>query len=201
MVQTCGAADGGETCAQICICGGIGSDHHQSRLRHRAWAGDFGTDIADGFDGARALYRFDALQRGGDEGDGSQAAGWRTFCMRIIVAPDKFKDCLSAPKVAEAIAAGLKLADPYAQLDLCPMGDGGEGTVDALVKATNGRFVTQGVTGPIPGTIVGATMGFLGDGTTAVIEMAQASGLHLLRPDQRNPMKTTTYGTGELIRR
>ena len=121
--------------------------------------------------------------------------------MRIIVAPDKFKDCLSAPKVAEAIAAGLKLADPYAQIDLCPMGDGGEGTVDALVKATNGRFVTQGVTGPIPGTIVGATMGFLGDGTTAVIEMAAASGLHLLRPDQRNPMKTTSYGTGELIKR
>jgi glycerate kinase len=121
--------------------------------------------------------------------------------MRIIVAPDKFKDCLSAPKVAEAIAAGLKLADPYAQIDLCPMGDGGEGTVDALVKATNGRFVTQGVTGPIPGTIVGATMGFLGDGTTAVIEMAAASGLHLLRPDERNPMKTTTYGTGELIKR
>jgi len=121
--------------------------------------------------------------------------------MRIIVAPDKFKDCLSAPKVAEAIAAGLKLADPYAQIDLCPMGDGGEGTVDALVKATNGRFVNQGVTGPIPGTFVGATMGFLGDGTTAVIEMAAASGLHLLRPDQRNPMKTTTYGTGELIKR
>ncbi len=121
--------------------------------------------------------------------------------MRIIVAPDKFKDCLSAPKVAEAIAAGLKLADPYVQIDLCPMGDGGEGTVDALVKATNGRFITQGVTGPIPGTIVGATMGFLGDGTTAVIEMAQASGLHLLRPDERNPMRTTTYGTGELIRR
>jgi len=121
--------------------------------------------------------------------------------LRIIVAADKFKDCLSAPKVAEAIAAGLKLADPYAQIDLCPMGDGGEGTVDALVKATNGKFVTQGVTGPIPGTIVGATMGFLGDGTTAVIEMAAASGLHLLRPDERNPMKTTTYGTGELIKR
>ncbi|HEV8379227.1 MAG TPA: glycerate kinase [Tepidisphaeraceae bacterium] len=121
--------------------------------------------------------------------------------MRIIVAPDKFKDCLNAPRVAEAIAAGLKLADPYVQIDLCPMGDGGEGTVDALVKATNGRLVTQGVTGPIPGTIVGATMGFLGDGTTAVIEMAAASGLHLLRADERNPMRTTTYGTGELIKR
>src|SRR6266566_6059797 len=121
--------------------------------------------------------------------------------MKIIIAPDKFKDCLSAPKVAEAIAAGLKLADPYVQIDLCPMGDGGEGTVDALVKATGGRFVTQGVTGPIPGTIVGATFGFLGDGTTAVIEMSAASGLHLLRPEERNPLKTTTYGTGELIKR
>jgi glycerate kinase len=121
--------------------------------------------------------------------------------VRIIVAPDKFKDCLSAPKVTEAIAAGLKLADPYVQIDICPMADGGEGIVDALVKATNGRLVMQGVTGPIPGTIVGATMGFLGDGTTAVIEMAAASGLHLLRPDERNPMKTTTYGTGELIKR
>src|SRR6185436_21099896 len=97
MVQTCGAADGGETGAQICICGGNGFDHHQSWLRHRAWAGYCGTGFADGFDGAGALYRFDAVECGGDEGDGTQAAGWRTFRMRIIVAPDKFKDCLSAP--------------------------------------------------------------------------------------------------------
>jgi glycerate kinase len=121
--------------------------------------------------------------------------------MKIILAPDKFKDCLSAPKVADAIAAGLKLADPYVQIDICPIADGGEGIVDALVKATSGRYVMQGVTGPIPGTIVGATFGFLGDGTTAVIEMAAASGLHLLRPEERNPLNTTTYGTGELIKR
>src|SRR5882672_551452 len=201
MVQACSANECGETSAEVCVCGGDGSDLHQPRLRHRPRPGYPRPNFANVPDGPRAIHRINPLQRRRNARDGTLATAGSTLRMRIIVAPDKFKDCLSAPKVAEAIAAGLKLADPYAQIDLCPMGDGGEGTVDALVKATNGKFVTQGVTGPIPGTIVGATMGFLGDGTTAVIEMAAASGLHLLRPDERNPMKTTTYGTGELIKR
>ncbi len=120
--------------------------------------------------------------------------------MRILIAPDKFKDSLTAAAVAEAIAAGLRRADPNLQLDLCPMADGGEGTVAALVAATNGRIETRDVTGPLPGMHVNAHFGILGDGQTAVIEMASASGLHLLAPRQRNPLRTTTYGTGELLR-
>jgi glycerate kinase len=79
------------------------------------------------------------------------------------------------------------------------MADGGEGTVDALVAATGGRLITRRVTGPLPEMKVDATFGLLGDGTTAVIEMAAASGLHWLKPEQYDPMKTTTFGTGELI--
>ena len=119
--------------------------------------------------------------------------------MRIVVAPDKFKGCLAAREVAAAIAAGIRRADPSAVIEQIPMADGGEGTVDALVAATGGRFVTRTVTGPLPGTRVNATYGMLGDGRTAVIEMAAASGLALLRPEERNPERTTTYGTGELI--
>ena len=119
--------------------------------------------------------------------------------MRIVVAPDKFKGCLAAREVAAAIAAGIRRADPSAVIGQIAMADGGEGTVDALVAATGGRFVTRTVTGPLPGTRVNATYGMLGDGRTAVIEMAAASGLALLRPEERNPERTTTYGTGELI--
>jgi glycerate kinase len=122
---------------------------------------------------------------------------WNT--MRVIVAPDKFKSCLSAAEVAQAIAAGLRAIDPSLDLDLCPLADGGEGTVQALVAATGGRLLTRNVTGPLPDMRVTATYGLLGDGQTAVIEMAAASGLHLLAPEQRNPMNTTTYGTGQLI--
>jgi len=80
------------------------------------------------------------------------------------------------------------------------MADGGEGTVQALVAATGGRIVTRRVTGPLPRMKVEAPIGLLGDGVTAVVEMASASGLHLLRPEQRDPTRTTTYGTGELLR-
>ena len=79
------------------------------------------------------------------------------------------------------------------------MADGGEGTVEAMVAATSGSLISRRVTGPLPDTKVDATFGMLGDGQTAVIEMAAASGLHLLRPEQRNPMNTTTFGTGELL--
>ncbi|WP_428938678.1 glycerate kinase family protein [Fontivita pretiosa] len=120
--------------------------------------------------------------------------------MKVVVAPDKFKDCLKADEVARAIATGLRHADPNAEIDECPMADGGEGTVQALVAATGGRIVTRRVTGPLPRMKVDAPIGLLGDGVTAVVEMASASGLHLLRPEQRDPTRTTTYGTGELLR-
>ncbi|MEA2710716.1 MAG: glycerate 2-kinase [Phycisphaerales bacterium] len=115
--------------------------------------------------------------------------------MKVVIAPDKFKDSLSAEEVSRAIARGLRGAD----VDLCPVADGGEGTVAALVAATGGRFETRTVTGPLPDMRVDATFGILGDGTTAVVEMAAASGLALLPPEDRDPMRTTTYGTGELL--
>jgi glycerate kinase len=93
-------------------------------------------------------------------------------------------------------------AEPSATIDICPMADGGEGTVAALVAATGGRLVTHSVTGPLPEMKVDATFGLIDDkdkSMTAIIEMAAASGLALLRPDQYDPLATTTFGTGELI--
>jgi glycerate kinase len=119
--------------------------------------------------------------------------------MRIVIAPDSFKECLSALEVAEALAAGLRRAIPDADLELVPMADGGEGTVDALVAATRGRTCVRTVTGPM-GDPVEAMYGMLGDGETAVIEMASASGLALVLPQDRDPRVATTYGTGELLR-
>ena len=119
--------------------------------------------------------------------------------MKVLIAPDKFKSSLSAADAADAIARGLRRVDPSIELDLCPMADGGEGTVDALVAATGGERLSHRVTGPLPGMGVEAGFGMLGDGITAVIEMAAASGLQLLPPEMRNPLYTTTYGTGQLI--
>src|SRR4051812_9166714 len=109
------------------------------------------------------------------------------FLMKILIAPDKFKGCLSAAEVADAIAAGLRSVDPEIDLDLCPMADGGEGTVSALVAATGGRIVSHKVTGPLPRMKVDAPIGLLGGERTAVIEMAAASGMALLTPEQRDP--------------
>jgi len=119
--------------------------------------------------------------------------------MRFVIAPDSFKGSASAKEVAQAIADGLRVALPKAEFDLVPMADGGEGTVDALVAATNGRVVNVKVTGPL-GEPVESFFGILGDGTTAVIEMAAAAGLHLVPSQKRNPLVTTTYGVGELIK-
>jgi glycerate kinase len=119
--------------------------------------------------------------------------------MRIVLAPDKFKGCLTAPQVCSAIAAGIRTILPIAEIDFCPMADGGEGTVDTLVAATSGRFETRRVCGPLPEMKVDARFGILGDGQTAVIEMSAASGLALLAPADRNPMNTTTFGTGQLL--
>jgi glycerate kinase len=118
--------------------------------------------------------------------------------MRVVVAPDKFKGSLSAPEVARALARGVKSAVPNAKIDEVPMADGGEGTVEALVVATGGSFRSVRVRGPL-GAPVDARFGLLGTGETAVIEMAAATGLVLVPGDQRDPLKTTTRGTGELI--
>ncbi|AZR72898.1 glycerate kinase [Anoxybacter fermentans] len=119
--------------------------------------------------------------------------------MKILIAPDSFKGSLTAIEVAENLASGLKKANSQFEIEILPMADGGEGTVRSLVDATNGRIVKKVVTGPL-GEKVEAFFGILGDGKTAVIEMAAASGLPLVPRDKRNPLKTTTYGTGELIK-
>ncbi|MGG3790662.1 glycerate kinase [Geobacillus thermodenitrificans] len=119
--------------------------------------------------------------------------------MKIVIAPDSFKESLSALEVAEAVERGFRMVFPEAEYVKVPMADGGEGTVQSLVDATGGRIVEVEVTGPL-GEPVLAFFGLLGDGKTAVIEMAAASGLHLVPRDRRNPLVTTTRGTGELIR-
>ncbi|VVM41351.1 Glycerate 2-kinase [Pseudomonas fluorescens] len=119
--------------------------------------------------------------------------------MKIIIAPDSFKDSLSAEGVAQAIASGLAQVWPDAQVIQCPMADGGEGTVDSVLAACNGQLRHQNVRGPL-GAAVEAHWGWLADSRTALIEMAEASGLQLVPPGQRDACKTSTYGTGELIR-
>ena len=119
--------------------------------------------------------------------------------MKIIIAPDSFKESLSSLEVALAIEEGFKSIFPNADYLKLPIADGGEGTVEALVTATKGRTVTAEVTGPL-GEKVAAFYGVCGDGQTAIIEMAAASGLDLVPIEQRNPLVTTSFGTGELIR-
>ena len=119
--------------------------------------------------------------------------------MKIIIAPDSYKESLTAMEVATAIEAGFRHVLPDAQYIKLPMADGGEGTVQSLVDATGGHIVAHTVTGPL-GQPVDGFYGLMGDGKTAVIEMAAASGIHLVTPEQRNPLITTTFGTGELIR-
>lgn len=119
--------------------------------------------------------------------------------MKVVIAPDSYKESLTAMEVATAIENGFKEIMPDAEYVKLPMADGGEGTVQSLVDATGGDIVTVEVTGPL-GQPVEGFYGLLGDGSTAVIEMAAASGLHLVEPSERNPLLTTTYGTGQLIK-
>jgi len=119
--------------------------------------------------------------------------------MHIVVAPDSYKGSLSAIDVANAIARGMLKVFPKAELIKVPIADGGEGTVEALVTATGGKSIYTQVTGPLSEKI-NARWGILGDGKTAVIEMAAASGLTLIAKEKRNPGITTTYGTGQLIK-
>jgi glycerate kinase len=119
--------------------------------------------------------------------------------MKIVIAPDSFKGSLTALQVAEAMEVGLRRVFPDATIEKVPMADGGEGTVQSLVDATDGEILTAQVMDPL-GNTIDAQYGVLGDGVTAVIEMAEASGLTLVPLDKRDPRVTTTYGTGELIR-
>ena len=119
--------------------------------------------------------------------------------MKILIAPDKFKGSLSAFEVADNIEKGILKVFPKAIVVKVPMADGGEGTVESLVDATGGKIIKTNVKDPLFRDIE-SFYGILGDGKTAVIEMAAASGLYLLKDYERNPMITTTYGTGQLIK-
>lgn len=119
--------------------------------------------------------------------------------MKIIIAPDSFKESLSASAVADAIERGLRRALPDAECVKLPIADGGEGTVDALINATSGQRISVAVTGPM-GTPVNGFFGLLGEGKTAVIEVAAACGLQWVAPEDRDPLFATSYGVGELIK-
>lgn len=119
--------------------------------------------------------------------------------MKIVIAPDSFKGSLTAKEAGDAIRRGMKKVVPKANIVVVPMADGGEGTLQCLIDATGGRLLHTVVKNPI-GIEIPASYGILGDGHTCVIEMATASGLYLIDEDQRNPLYTTTYGFGQLIR-
>ncbi|MEM7466676.1 MAG: glycerate kinase [Pseudomonadota bacterium] len=118
--------------------------------------------------------------------------------MKILIAPDSFKESLSAREVAEIIRAALSDVLPDAVFDLLPMADGGEGTVDAILGASGGEYVGTEVTGPL-GEPLRAKYVLSQDHSVAVIEMAAACGLMLVPPNERDPLKTTSFGCGELI--
>ncbi|MCM3040691.1 glycerate kinase [Paenibacillus motobuensis] len=116
----------------------------------------------------------------------------------FVLAPDSFKESMTAKEVCIAMEKGLRKVYPQAKYIHVPMADGGEGTVQSLVDASSGTLYEKEVTGPL-GQPVKAQFGILGDGVTAAIEMASASGIHLVTKETKNPLITTTYGTGELI--
>lgn len=119
--------------------------------------------------------------------------------MKIVIAPDSFKGCLNALSVAQAMQMGVKRVYPDSIIDMIPMADGGEGTVDAMLSSVPGVKIKVNVTDPL-GRPIEASYGLIDNGLTAIIEMAAASGLTLLSDDERSPRITSTYGTGLLIR-
>ena len=118
----------------------------------------------------------------------------------FVLAPDSFKESLSAEQACQAMQHGIEKVFTDATFIHVPMADGGEGTVDALVAALAGKQIFCEVTGPLPTQKVQTYFGLLDDAQTAVIEMAKANGIHLLEKSQRNPLLTTTLGTGEMIK-
>ncbi len=119
--------------------------------------------------------------------------------MKVVIAPQGFKGSITALQAARAIQRGVVAAAPGAETVLVPVADGGDGTLHALVDATGGQTFESRVKGPL-GRPIEASWGVMGDGETAVIEMARPSGLALLPPERRDPRVTTTWGTGEIIR-
>ena len=119
--------------------------------------------------------------------------------MKILLAPDKFRGSLDAPQVCEAMAEGIRMVSPKIEVLSLPMADGGEGTLDLLLWYSGGKKQTAKVQDPL-GRIIEAEYGLSADRKTAFIEMATASGLRLLKNEERNPLKTSTFGTGELIK-
>lgn len=117
----------------------------------------------------------------------------------IVLAPDSFKESMSAKEACEAMERGIKKVNKDIRCIHVPMADGGEGTMQALVDATNGKVYSLKVVGPL-GNMVEANYGILGDGEIGVLEMASASGIQLVPIEKRNPLITTTYGTGQLIK-
>ena len=119
--------------------------------------------------------------------------------MKIVIAPDSFKECLSAQEVAANIAVGIRKVAPNAEIFEIPISDGGEGVLEALLNGVGGQRIAISVLDPLMRPIK-AEYGILNDSKTAVIEMAKASGLELLKEHEKNPLLTSTFGTGQLIR-
>ena len=120
--------------------------------------------------------------------------------MKVIVAMDSFKGTLASYEACEIVAEAVAECAPDARLVIKPMADGGEGTARAMIKAADGEWIRQTVMGPLPDMQVEAGFAWFDDSKTALVEMASASGLELLSKEQMNPLKTTTYGTGQLIK-
>ncbi|WP_432799356.1 glycerate kinase [Poriferisphaera sp. WC338] len=119
--------------------------------------------------------------------------------MKIICAPDSFKESISAEDAASAMRRGIHEVDNTIEVDCCPIGDGGEGTIEAIVAAVGGRFETLTVQGAL-GKPTYAKIGFSSDGRTAYIEAAEAIGLSKITPENRNPMQASTFGVGEMVK-
>ncbi|QIC60816.1 glycerate kinase [Acinetobacter schindleri] len=118
----------------------------------------------------------------------------------FVLAPDSFKESMTAEQACQAMQRGILQVFPDANCITVPMADGGEGTVDALISSLKGERVTCRVTGPLVSQSIGTYFGLVNAGQTVVIEMAKANGIHLLEATRRNPMLTSTYGTGEMIK-
>ncbi len=120
--------------------------------------------------------------------------------MKIVIAFDSFKGSLTASQACQITSDSIAQFTPGVKLCIKPMADGGEGTAQAMLQASDGQWISRTVTGPLPEMRIDAGFAWFEKDKTALIEMASASGMQLLRPEQYNPMKTTTYGTGELIK-